>query len=320
MKSIYTIGEILVEIMSDKIGQKFNQSGIWRGPFPSGAPAIFIDQVTKLGCKTGIISCVGNDGFGQINIERLAQDGVDISGIKVLAEETTGSAFVTYHLNGDRDFIFNIKNAACGKLSSRHVDPELLSNCGHFHVMGSSLFSFHMVDAVKKAVDIVKANGGTVSFDPNIRKEMLGIPEMSEALHYMLEFTDIYMPSEGEVMLLCDAKNPKQAIAHYLSLGIKEIVIKRGSKGASFYSANEEQHVESYCVKEIDPTGAGDCFGGAYIACRHQGFSVKDALTYANVCGALSVTKKGPMEGTSTMDEIRLFMDEYLHYGVEKNH
>ncbi|WP_159565712.1 tagatose kinase [Budvicia diplopodorum] len=320
MKSIYTIGEILVEIMSDKIGQKFNQSGIWRGPFPSGAPAIFIDQVTKLGCKSGIISCVGNDGFGQINIERLAQDGVDISGIKVLPEETTGSAFVTYHLNGDRDFIFNIKNAACGKLSSSHVEPELLANCGHFHVMGSSLFSFHMVDAVKKAVDIVKANGGTVSFDPNIRKEMLGIPEMSEALHYMLELTDIYMPSEGEIMLLCDAKNPQKAIAHYLSLGIKEIVVKRGSKGASYYSANEEQHVESYRVEEVDPTGAGDCFGGAYIACRNLGFSVTDALTYANVCGALSVTKKGPMEGTSTMDEIRLFVNEYIHPEVEKTH
>ena len=38
-----------------------------------------------------------------------------------------------------------------------------------------------MVDAVKKAVTIVKANGGVISFDPNIRKEMLDIPEMRDA-------------------------------------------------------------------------------------------------------------------------------------------
>ncbi len=172
MSKVFTIGEILVEIMASKIGQPFDQPGIWNGPYPSGAPAIFIDQVTRLGVPCGIISCVGNDGFGDINIHRLAADGVDIRGISVLPLEATGSAFVTYHNSGDRDFIFNIKNAACGKLSAQHVDENILKDCTHFHIMGSSLFSFHMVDAVKKAVTIVKANGGVISFDPNIRKEM----------------------------------------------------------------------------------------------------------------------------------------------------
>lgn len=215
MSKVFTIGEILVEIMASKIGQPFDQPGIWNGPYPSGAPAIFIDQVTRLGVPCGIISCVGNDGFGDINIHRLAADGVDIRGISVLPLEATGSAFVTYHNSGDRDFIFNIKNAACGKLSAQHVDENILKDCTHFHIMGSSLFSFHMVDAVKKAVTIVKANGGVISFDPNIRKEMLDIPEMRDALHFVLELTDIYMPSEGEVLLLSPHSTPERAIAGY---------------------------------------------------------------------------------------------------------
>ena len=94
MSKVFTIGEILVEIMASKIGQPFDQPGIWNGPYPSGAPAIFIDQVTRLGVPSGIISCVGNDGFGDINIHRLAADGVDIRGISVLPLEATGSAFV----------------------------------------------------------------------------------------------------------------------------------------------------------------------------------------------------------------------------------
>ena len=87
MSKVFTIGEILVEIMASKIGQPFDQPGIWNGPYPSGAPAIFIDQVTRLGVPCGIISCVGNDGFGDINIHRLAADGVDIRGISVLPLE-----------------------------------------------------------------------------------------------------------------------------------------------------------------------------------------------------------------------------------------
>lgn len=82
MSKVFTIGEILVEIMASKIGQPFDQPGIWNGPYPSGAPAIFIDQVTRLGVPCGIISCVGNDGFGDINIHRLAADGVDIGGFQ----------------------------------------------------------------------------------------------------------------------------------------------------------------------------------------------------------------------------------------------
>lgn len=82
MSKVFTIGEILVEIMASKIGQPLDQPGIWNGPYPSGAPAIFIDQVTRLGVPCGIISCVGNDGFGDINIHRLAADGVDIRGFQ----------------------------------------------------------------------------------------------------------------------------------------------------------------------------------------------------------------------------------------------
>ncbi|EEZ4359130.1 sugar kinase [Escherichia coli] len=311
MSKVFTIGEILVEIMASKIGQPFDQPGIWNGPYPSGAPAIFIDQVTRLGVPCGIISCVGNDGFGDINIHRLAADGVDIRGISVLPLEATGSAFVTYHNSGDRDFIFNIKNAACGKLSAQHVDENILKDCTHFHIMGSSLFSFHMVDAVKKAVTIVKANGGVISFDPNIRKEMLDIPEMRDALHFVLELTDIYMPSEGEVLLLSPHSTPERAIAGFLEEGVKEVIVKRGNQGASYYSANEQFHVESYPVEEVDPTGAGDCFGGAWIACRQLGFDAHRSLQYANACGALAVTRRGPMEETSRLAEIEAFIQRH---------
>lgn len=149
MSKVFTIGEILVEIMASKIGQPFDQPYLER-PLSQWCARYFYRPVTRLGVPCGIISCVGNDGFGDINIHRLAADGVDIRGISVLPLEATGSAFVTYHNSGDRDFIFNIKNAACGKLSAQHVDENILKDCTHFHIMGSSLFSFHMVDAVKK--------------------------------------------------------------------------------------------------------------------------------------------------------------------------
>ncbi|MGI4959710.1 MAG: tagatose kinase [Janthinobacterium lividum] len=299
MKSIVTIGEIVVEIMADTRGDGFREPLSLRGPFPSGAPAIFIDQVARLGQKAGLISCVGNDDFGWLNIERLRADGVDTSAIRVHPDQVTGSAFVRYRESGERDFVFNIKNSACGQTRITEEGQRLLARCAHLHIMGSSLFSFRLIDEARKAIEQVKTQGGTISFDPNVRKEMLNIPEMRAALEMMLQYCDLFMPSGPELMLLTEAKTEEHAIAEILGLGVSGIVVKRGSKGASYHDGEQNLFVAAFKVAEIDPTGAGDCFGATFVTCRLQGRNIADSLRYANASGALAVGKRGPMEGTS---------------------
>ncbi|MCQ8241189.1 tagatose kinase [Rhizosaccharibacter radicis] len=298
-RSIVTLGEIVVEIMADEPGNGFREPIGLRGPFASGAPAIFIDQVAKLGHPAGLISCVGDDDFGRLNIERLRADGVDVSAIRVHPEHVTGSAFVRYRADGERDFVFNIKNSACGQTRITAEGDALLDRCGHFHVMGSSMFSFRLIDEAKTALGKVKRNGGTVSFDPNVRKEMLGIPEMRAALEMMLQYCDVFLPSGPELMLLTEAKNEADAIREILGLGVSAIVVKRGSGGASYHDRDGDLHVPALPVREIDPTGAGDCFGATFVTCRLQGMPPAECLRYAAASGALAVTRRGPMEGTA---------------------
>ena len=88
-----TAGEILVEIMATTVGSGFLEPQTLIGPFPSGAPAIFIDQVARCGGAAGIIAAVGDDDFGRLNVERLRGDGVDVSAIATIPDRPTGSAF-----------------------------------------------------------------------------------------------------------------------------------------------------------------------------------------------------------------------------------
>ena len=82
VKKIVTIGEIVVEIMATERGDGFLEPLSLVGPFPSGAPAIFIDQVGKLGQPCGLIGRVGNDDFGRLNLRRLERDGVPGGGAR----------------------------------------------------------------------------------------------------------------------------------------------------------------------------------------------------------------------------------------------
>lgn len=308
--TVCTIGELLVEFLAKEPNQGFSRPGEFWGPYPSGAPAIFADQVARLGFGSVLFSCVGNDAFGEMNIARLARDGVNVNGISVLSNAATGSAFVSYRSQAQRDFIFNMPHSACGQLTADHIDESLLAQCSHFHIMGSSLFSFRMVDAMRKAIESVKGRGGTVSFDPNIRKEMLNIPEMSQAFEYILDYTDIFLPSDGELDYfgLNPGRQEQTLVDKLLRRGVGQVVIKRGPRGASYYSASEQFHAVGYPVEVVDPTGAGDCFGATFVSMLLAGSGTQEALKWANASGSLAISRRGPMEGTSTRADIEAFL------------
>ena len=253
---------------------------------------------------TGVQTCALPIYFGWLNIDRLRRDGVDTSAIAVLDDAVTGSAFVTYTETGERDFIFNIANSASGRLSESSITESVLADCTWFHVMGSSLFSPEITAAVRKAIGLVKRRGGIISFDPNIRPEILSSPGMREALRSILEQTDVFLPSGDEVTLLVDAQTEAEAIEPLLALGIREIVVKHGSAGCTYYDHSCRLDVPAFAVREVDPTGAGDCFCATYVACREQGKPIDHSLRYACASGAMAVTRKGPMEGTASFAEL----------------
>ena len=69
----------------------------------------------------------------------------------------------------------------------------------------------------------------------------------------------------------------------------------------------------AFPAEEVDPTGAGDCFGGTFVGCLAQGIAPARALQLATAAGAMAVTRKGPMEGNSTMAELEAFLGRHGH-------
>ncbi|CAI3959482.1 Sugar or nucleoside kinase [Commensalibacter communis] len=304
-----TIGEILVEIMATEVGEGFAPPLTFTGPYPSGAPAIFIDQCVKLTENAGIIGTVGNDAFGQINVKRLEKDGVDISAISIDDSLPTGSAFVRYREDGERDFVFNIVASAAGKIARNKATDTLISKAGHMHIMGTLLAIPGAWEMAEYAVNVIKKNGGTLSFDPNIRKELTADSVFRQRLAYLLSQTDLLLPSGEEILTITNTSSLTDAIKNVFSVGVSEVVLKQGREGATSYHRNGDiVSGKAFEIEEIDPTGAGDCFGATYVSCRRLGMTLNDSLTLANAAGARNVQFTGPMEGTATLDELQTFI------------
>jgi|TARA_B110000090_G_scaffold70427_2_gene80507 fructokinase len=304
------MGEILAEIVATTVGAGFAEPQPLIGPYSSGAPAIFIDQCGRMGGSAAMIGAVGDDDFGRMNTDRLVRDGVDVSAIAIHSSLPTGTAFVRYQKDGCRDFVFNMWTSAAGSLSWTPAVEDVIARAGHLHVVGTSLGHDHIWQMIERAAPLIKARGGTVSLDPNQRKELM--KDTDGRFAKMIAQTDLLLPSDDELFLAANGvpeMGEADAIHAIFAQGVCEIVLKRGDVGATcFQSDGTVTNAPAFIVKEVDPTGAGDCFGGAYVAARRLGISVADALTYACAAGARNVSMRGPMEGAGMRAQLNRFI------------
>jgi sugar/nucleoside kinase (ribokinase family) len=174
MPEILALGETLVEIMRPIAGQPLDCLGDFRGPFASGAPAIFAVAAARLGLSTAFIGATGDDAFGRLLRNMLSTEGVDLRGLQTPPGYASGAAFVAYDDSGGREFVFHIRHAAAGQLDADAMPAELFEGVKWLHLSGSTLvLNEKSRAACQRALDLTRATGGKISLDPNLRPELM---------------------------------------------------------------------------------------------------------------------------------------------------
>ena len=302
---VVSLGELLVEVMRKGVDQPLNLPGEFVGPFPSGAPAIFAAAVARLGVPSGCIGVVGADDFGECVLDRLRGEGVDVSRVRVEQHHPTGIAFVAYQGDGSRRFVFTLGTSAAALLSPDDVPPEYARTAEVLHVTGSTLaVSEGSRQACYAAARECAAAGGRVSFDPNLRPELLGGLSLASIVEPVLEVCSVLLPSAAEASMLTGLPDQALACRALVERRIGVVALKLGKLGSTVFTAEGSIDVPSIDVSEVDPTGAGDCYDAAFIVGLLEGWDLATAARFANVAGALSVTRMGPMEGLPRRDEV----------------
>jgi sugar/nucleoside kinase (ribokinase family) len=304
MAGIWTMGELLVEIMRPKAGMQLDEPGEFLGPFPSGAPAIFIDTVARLGHPSGIIGGVGDDDFGRCVVDRLKSDGVNCEQVQFFPNGATAVAFVTYFEDGSRKFIFHFGNTPA--VWAKFTGTENVGQPTFFHVMGCSLMAndeFRL--QIFKAVEFFFQHGAKISFDPNIRVELLGGKDLNEVVGPILEKCSILMPGVQELRLVSGETEIADGVKKLFGKPTLEmIVLKRGKEGCTIFTRETTVDVSAFKVDEVDPTGAGDCFDAGFLCGLLEQKPIAECGKMAAAAGALNAQAFGPMEGKINPDTL----------------
>jgi tagatose kinase len=306
---VASLGELVVELFRPEVDQPFDKTGTFLGPYASGAPAIFTDALARLGSPCAYYATVGDDAFGSFLTQRLARDGVDISGVHRLPGHTTGVAFTMFRGDGSRSFIFHMQHAAPGQFGPQHLDRAALSHMAFLHISANVLaFSDSAREACYEAVRLVRAGGGRVSFDPNVRPEVMGRERVWDLCAPVVQAAHVVLPSGAEARMLTGAADDDRACRELIAMGVPLVALKEGVQGSTVYAGADKVHVPAFQTTEVDPTGAGDCYDAGFVYGLLQGWPLERTARFANALGALTVRVRGPMEGISSLAEVNAFM------------
>jgi len=296
---ILAVGEALVEFRRLTPDGRIAAAGEWAGPFPSGAPAIFASVAARLGATSALVASVGADALGDMLLSRMRRDGVRTDALGVQPARRTAVAFVAYDAAGDRDFWFSVPDSAAVVVDHAGLD-RIAGHADWLHVCGSTLtFGGEVADAVEATAARVRAAGGSLSVDPNLR------PNASAAAlartRELARDADVLFPSDGELDALGLAED------ELLARGAL-ICHTRGAAGAvvSGHAVGPAPVVvPAPPATEVDPTGAGDTFAAAFVTATRAGADPVSAARTACAIAARSVAVMGAMELTVGPEDLR---------------
>jgi fructokinase len=282
---------------------------------PGGAPANVLAMFTKLGGKTAFIGKVGNDEFGKFLTATMKDAGIDVSAVAVSEEIPTTLAIVQLTESGDRSFSFYRKPGADIMLSADDLNKEMLTHCNVFHFGSVSLTDEPSKSATLKAAAIAKDSGAIISYDPNYRPLLWkSESEAKKVILEALKLADIVKVSYEEMVLLTGKQDLKAGAEELAQYGAVLVIITMGSKGAYYHTKTSCALSNTYDVKTVDTTGAGDAFFGAMLW-KLKGKSLdeiskisadewNEILDFANAAGSLTTTKKGAIPAMPNLAEI----------------
>lgn len=250
----------------------------------------------RQGARVAYVSAVGDDPYGSMLRELWDREGVHHGGVRTDAAAYTAIYFVTHDENGHH-FHFFRSGSAASRLRPEDLPRALIEGARVLHLSGISLaISAQACDTAYAAIAMARAAGVQVSFDTNLRLKLWPIDRARAVMTDVMRQCDICLPSIDDVAAITGIVAPDAIVDHCLSLGARVVALKLGAEGAIVATAQERHRLPALPCTPVDATGAGDTFGGAFVARLLAGDTLLQAGLYANVAAALSTEGYGAVE------------------------
>lgn len=301
MNSICILGVFVADLCfySKKIpviGQTVLGNNYLVGPGGKGSNQAI--AAARLNGNVNFITKVGKDHYADMAFVLYKNAGVNTDSVIQDANLSTGVAGIMIDENGSN--AINIVAGAAAYLKKKDIDKNIKT------IKKAKIFLTQMetpdettIYALKKAKENKCINILNPAPARKISKENF-------------KLLDFFTPNETEAGIYLNKKiksrdEIKNAAKEFLKMGIKNIIITLGEKGAYFANKEENYFIDALKLKKkvVDTTGAGDAFNGALAVALANNLNFKDAMIFANKVAGISTTRLGAASSMPTLEEVK---------------
>ncbi|QGH33212.1 ribokinase [Gracilibacillus salitolerans] len=250
---------------------------------PGGKGANQAVAAARLGAEVTMIGRVGDDQFGDVLMDQLRKENIQVDHIDHVSHTPTGLANIILSEQDNRIIIIAGAN---GKVTKDYIEQIKAAILTSDYV----LLQFEIPkETIFFSIELCHKHGIPVIVNP--------APAM-ELDKATWEKATYITPNETERQQLFGNQHNEK------------LIITKGKQGVSFVEAGKEQEVSAHSVDVVDTTGAGDTFNGALAVALAEGQSLTKAVTFANAAAALSVGEIGAQGGMPTREQVEQFLEK----------
>ncbi|HLK20776.1 MAG TPA: sugar kinase [Bryobacteraceae bacterium] len=265
------------------------------------ASAICACGLARLGNDVTFTSTVGADSWGEHARNILAGFGIDISRVVTNSKLKTG---ITVSISSPTDRALVTYSGASTALTAGDFTRQSFRGFRHLHV-SSFFIQEGLRPGMKKLFDLATDCGLTTSLDPGFDP----LETWGSDLRDALSGVDVFLPNEVELERVTGLGNREEALRS-LANGRTLTIAKLGVDGCMTLRDGKFIAVPGFQVKPVDTTGAGDSFNAGFLHAWLRGSELREAMTFAAACGALSTLASGGTGAQPTEKQARDFLTE----------
>lgn len=264
-----------------------------------GAEANLSIALARLGHTARFISRLGDDPFGRRVRAVLAAEGVDTSALMVDAGAPNGVFFREWLADGARRVYYYRAGSAASRLTPGDLTSDQFAGARILHLTGiTPALSSSCAAACIRAIELARAAGALVSFDPNFRPRLWSAVQARETLLPLMRAADIILMGHEDAQALLGSGDDQEALTAAAALGARIVVLKRAERGAlALVDGQRFEAPATPATRVIDPVGAGDGFDAGFLAGQLRGWGISESLTLGARVGAAAVAALGDYAG-----------------------
>ena len=319
---VICIGRSSVDLYGGQVGGRLeDMSGFSK--YIGGSPTNISVGCARLGLKSALITRVGDEHMGRFIRETLHHEGVDTSHVMTDPERLTALVILGIRDSEQFPLIFYRENCADMAIAAEDIDPDFIASAKAVLVTGTHFSTDLVAGASFAAMKLARKFGRKVAFDIDYRPNLWALgghadgesrfaesARVTAHLQTVLPHCDLIVGTEEEWHIAGGTTDTIAALQAARGLTDATIVCKRGPLGCVVFEGDIHGWDSGVAspVREIEVfnvLGAGDGFMAGFLSGWLRDEAPAQCALYANICGALAVSRHGCAPSYPSQIELR---------------